>query len=50
MHPSQYEAYKSGKAKQDFLADLQKRREAAAAPAGAGSVPAQPTTVTVTVN
>ena len=50
MHPSQYEAYKSGKAKQDFLADLQKRREAAAAPAGAGSVPAQPSTVTVTVN
>ena len=41
MHPSQYEAYKSGKAKQDFLADLQKRREAAAAPAGAGSAPAQ---------
>lgn len=50
MHPSQYEAYKSGKAKQDFLADLQKRREAAAAPAGAGSAPAQPSTVTVTVN
>ena len=50
MHPSQYEAYKSGKAKQDFLADLQKRREATAAPAGAGSAPAQPSTVTVTVN
>ena len=50
MHPAQYEAYKSGKAKQDFLADLQKRREAAAAPAGAGSAPAQPSTVTVTVN
>ena len=27
MHPSQYEAYKSGKAKEDFLADLKKRRE-----------------------
>ena len=26
MHPSQYEAYKSGKAKEDFLADVEKRR------------------------
>ena len=26
MHPKQYEAYKSGKAKQDFLEDLEKRR------------------------
>lgn len=26
MHPAQYEAYKSGKAKEDFLADLEKRR------------------------
>ena len=27
MHPAQYEAYKSGKAKEDFLEDLKKRRE-----------------------
>ena len=27
MHPSQYEAYKSGKAKENFLADLKKKRE-----------------------
>ena len=27
MHPAQYEAYKSGKAKEDFLADVKKRRE-----------------------
>jgi len=26
MHPAQYEAYKSGKAKEDFLEDLEKRR------------------------
>src|SRR5574344_576752 len=26
MHPAQYEAHKSGKAKEDFLADLEKRR------------------------
>ena len=26
MHPAQYEAYKSGKAKQDFLEDVEKRR------------------------
>ncbi|MCD8306054.1 MAG: oxaloacetate decarboxylase [Prevotella sp.] len=26
MHPTQYEAYKSGKAKADFLADLEKRK------------------------
>ncbi|MCR9289747.1 MAG: oxaloacetate decarboxylase [Bacteroidetes bacterium] len=28
MHPPQYENYKSGKAKDDFLADLEKRRSA----------------------
>lgn len=28
MHPAQYEAYKSGKAKADFLEDVQKRRAA----------------------
>ena len=27
MHPAQYEAYKSGKAKADFLEDVKKRRE-----------------------
>lgn len=27
MHPAQYEAYKSGKAKEDFLADVEKRRK-----------------------
>ncbi len=26
MHPAQYEAYKSGKAKEDFLAETKKRR------------------------
>ena len=50
MHPSQYEAYKSGKAKKDFEADLQKRREAAATPANANNTTAQPSTLTVTVN
>jgi len=29
MHPAQYEAFKSGKAKESFLADLKKRKEAA---------------------
>lgn len=28
MHPAQYEAYKSGKAKEDFLADIAKRKAA----------------------
>lgn len=32
MHPPQYENYKSGKAKEDFLADLAKRKEAAHGP------------------
>jgi len=31
MHPPQYEAFKSGKAKKDFLADLEKRKAAKAA-------------------
>lgn len=46
MHPAQYEAYRSGKAKADFLADVEKRRNAAAAPAGEGS---QPRELTVSV-
>jgi len=36
MHPAQYEAYKSGKAKVDFLADVAKRREEKAQAASAG--------------
>lgn len=44
MHPSQYEAYKSGKAKADFEADLAKRRNASAATAEL------PKVVTVNVN
>ncbi|MCQ2186065.1 MAG: oxaloacetate decarboxylase [Bacteroidales bacterium] len=46
MHPAQYETYKSGKAKADFLADLEKRKAAANAPA-AGA--AQPSVITVNV-
>lgn len=45
MHPAQYETYKSGKAKADFLADLEKRK-AAANPVCA----AQPSVITVNVN
>ena len=33
MHPEQYEDYKSGRAKERFLDDLEKRRQAASAPA-----------------
>ena len=44
MHPAQYEAYKSGKAKADFLADLEKKKADAAPKA------AQPSEITVTVN
>ena len=46
MHPTQYEAYKSGKAKADFEADLQKRR----AEKAGGTQAARPQSVTVTVN
>lgn len=45
MHPSQYEAYKSGKAKADFEADLAERK----AKKNAGSAPAQPEVLTITV-
>ena len=49
MHPTQYEAYKSGKAKADFEADLAKRKAAKNAPA-AGATPAElPTSITVNV-
>ena len=44
MHPAQYEAYKSGKAKADFIADLEKRKAAAQPKA------AQPESIVVTVN
>lgn len=47
MHPSQYEAYKSGKAKADFEADLAKRKAAKDAPKGEAELPK---TITVTVN
>lgn len=46
MHPSQYEAYKSGKAKADFEADLAKRKAEKNAPKGV----AQPEVLTLTVN
>lgn len=53
MHPAQYEAYKSGKAKADFEADVAKRRAAesapSAAPAGAALVAASQV-LTVDVN
>ncbi len=47
MHPAQYEAYKSGKAKADFEADLAKRKEAEQPK----STPAEmPKTITVSLN
>ncbi len=46
MHPTQYEAYRSGKAKADFEADLQKRR----AEKAGGNQAARPQSVVVTVN
>jgi pyruvate carboxylase subunit B len=45
MHPSQYEAFKSGKAKADFTADLEKRRSEKNKMAAA-----TPDVITVTVN
>jgi pyruvate carboxylase subunit B len=62
MHPSQYEAYRSGKAKVEFLADVAKRRREkekkhaagsgseASAPAGIFALPATPQTLSVDVN
>ncbi len=46
MHPTQYEAYKSGKAKADFEADLAKRRAEKEGGSGAG----KPESIVVTVN
>ena len=48
MHPTQYEAYKSGKAKADFEADLAKRKAAKNAPA-AGTAAELPKSITVNV-
>lgn len=54
MHPAQYEAYKSGKAKADFEADIAKRTQPAApAPAAAATAPVAggaPQTMTIDVN
>lgn len=60
MHPKQYEAYKSGEAKKNFLADLAERKAKKAAkenPAPAAATPAptapadfQPKKLNVTVN
>jgi len=55
MHPAQYEAYKSGKAKQDFEADVAKRRAeqntaTAAAPTTGVALPTSPQVMTVDVN
>ena len=57
MHPSQYEAYRSGQAKTNFEADLAKRKAAqvakdAPAPAATSAVPgpAQPKDLTITVD
>jgi pyruvate carboxylase subunit B len=47
MHPSQYEAYKSGKAKSDFEADLAARKAEKNAPKGGADMP---TSITVNVN
>jgi len=53
MHPSQYEAYRSGKAKVDFKVDVAKRRaekEEAAAPKTEIALPKEPQIMTVDVN
>jgi len=55
MHPAQYEAYKSGKAKQDFEADVAKRRAeqntaTTAAPTTGVALPTSPQVMTVDVN
>ena len=47
MHPAQYEAYRSGKAKADFLADVEKRR---AEKNAGGANPKEPQDLTVDVN
>ncbi|KAA6332569.1 oxaloacetate decarboxylase alpha subunit [termite gut metagenome] len=49
MHPAQYEAYKNGKAKEDFLADIAKRKAEKNKTKG-GEGDAQLQTLTVQVN
>jgi pyruvate carboxylase subunit B len=50
MHPAQYEAYKSGKAKEDFLADVKKRRDEKANAHSSNDADQKPKTLTVDVN
>lgn len=53
MHPSQYEAYRSGKAKVEFKIDVAKRRsdaKKATAPAAAVALPTTPQVMQVDVN
>ena len=53
MHPSQYEAYRSGKAKVEFKIDVAKRRaekEKTSAPATEVALPKTPQTMTVNVD
>ena len=49
MHPTQYEAYKSGKAKADFLEDLERRKAEKNQPKG-GAPAEMPNSITVNVN
>ena len=42
MHPQQYEDFMSGKAREEFVADLEKRRESASAGNGSADVSQQP--------
>ncbi|MDR0954512.1 MAG: oxaloacetate decarboxylase [Rikenellaceae bacterium] len=48
MHPAQYEAYKSGKAKADFEEDVAKRKAKESAASGSATI--APQTLTVDVN
>lgn len=53
MHPQQYEAYKSGKAKQDFEVDLDKRKaesHVASVPAGSQNGQSMPRELDIDVN
>jgi pyruvate carboxylase subunit B len=49
MHPAQYEAYKSGKAKEDFLADVAKKKAAKNTPIATDDALTKPKTLTVQV-
>ena len=50
MHPAQYEAYKSGKAKEDFLEDVKKRRDEKANATAPVEVESKTKVLTVDVN